>query len=516
MVRSMSKPKQTRNLVKDLIGHLSGAVTGTRDRSLGFVGPGVSPPHPPVHCLRTCLHDDPGQTEARGCPWLRAAAAGRLDAACLKKGRCPRGFRVAGQPIRLNGSPGFLLAIEGASSRRSAADSPHQVLDKLELLSHILEQVGQVLDENEGLADEVLRSYEQLNLIFDFTQQIATLTDTDAIERALLSRLGESLAARTVLAVEPNGDYRCYDVLCGEWVSSGDASVLTEQLTAEIEAVRRSRALSVISTDTARIALGPMTRLDDKVEVVFAVRALDAGEFTAGDMLMIESILSFGGQIISNTEIHERLRRMSFESTRALVAAIDKKDHYTSGHSERVGFLAKLTGRRMGITPNELRILEMSGLLHDVGKIGIPEGILCKTGKLTKQEYDIIKKHPRMGYEILKPIASFGSILDGVLHHHENPDGSGYPDGLSREEIPLFARIIHVVDVFDALTSTRSYRVAFSIEQAYDILRKEAGTKLDAEVAAVFLELLPAFRAEHPEEFAALFSSEREMADATA
>jgi HD-GYP domain-containing protein (c-di-GMP phosphodiesterase class II) len=256
--------------------------------------------------------------------------------------------------------------------------------------------------------------------------------------------------------------------------------------------------------------------MDERVDAVLAIRPPYAGEFTSGDMLMIESLLAFGGQIISNSEIHERLRRMSLESTRALVAAIDKKDHYTSGHSERVGFLARLTGQRMGLAASELQVLEMSALLHDVGKIGIPEGILCKPGRLTKEEYDVIKNHPRMGYEILKPIASFGDVLEGVLHHHENPDGSGYPEGLAGDQIPLYARIIHVVDVFDAVTSTRSYRTAFSLGRSREIICEEAGTRLDAEVVKVFLELLPTLRAEHAEQFGSVFCCEEEVTDAVA
>ncbi|MBU0617706.1 MAG: HD-GYP domain-containing protein [Planctomycetes bacterium] len=499
--------------MKDLISQLSAAVSGASDRTLGVVGPGVSPAHAPAYCLRTCLHDDPGQIQARGCPWLRAAAAGRLDAGCLQDGRCPSGFHVAGRSVRLDGDSAFLLAIEVEARDRAAGDRSGLVLDKLESLSQALEKVGQLVDENEGLAEEVLRGYEQLNLIFDFTQQIASFTDADEIERALLRRLGELLATQTVLVVGPNSTYRCYDVAGGKRISDGDASVLPEQLTIEIEAARASRAIVMHSCASSRIVIGPLMRLDGRIDMVLALRPLDADQFTSGDMLLTESLLTFGGQIISNAEVHERLRHMSLESTRALVAAIDKKDHYTSGHSERVGYLARLIGRRMRVPANELQVLEMSSLLHDVGKIGIPEGILCKPGKLTKEEYDIIKNHPRMGHEILTPIASFGGVLDGVLHHHENPDGSGYPEGLGGDEIPLFARIIHVVDVFDALTSTRSYRVAFSPEQACDILRKEAGTKLDAEVVAVFLDMVSAFQANPPDELADVFYTKREVTD---
>jgi len=187
------------------------------------------------------------------------------------------------------------------------------------------------------------------------------------------------------------------------------------------------------------------------------------------------------------------------------VSAIDQKDHYTSGHSERVGFLAHLTGRGLGLPLSELKVLEWAGLLHDVGKIGIPEDILNKPGRLTEAEFDQIKRHSVMGHEILKPIASLEQVLAGVLYHHETPDGSGYPEGLKGDEISLVARIIRAADVFDALSSARSYRGAYSIEAACEIIRKDAGTKIDAEVAQALLEAIAAFRAARPDEFAAMF-----------
>jgi len=210
-------------------------------------------------------------------------------------------------------------------------------------------------------------------------------------------------------------------------------------------------------------------------------------------------------QLLNNAELHSRLRRMSVETTRALVAAIDKKDHYTCGHSERVGLLARLTGEQLGLPEPELQTLEWAGLLHDVGKIGVPEEVLTKPGRLNDEEWAWIRKHPTMGYEILKPIASFTGVLDAVLYHHENPDGSGYPHGLVGEQIPLFARIVHVVDVFDALSSDRSYRPAFTLEQTVDILTKEAGSKLDRQCVQAFLAALDALRTNDPERFAQLF-----------
>jgi HD-GYP domain-containing protein (c-di-GMP phosphodiesterase class II) len=227
----------------------------------------------------------------------------------------------------------------------------------------------------------------------------------------------------------------------------------------------------------------------------------------------MDSVLAFGGQIISNSELHERLRRMSIEVTRALIAAIDKKDHYTSNHSERGGFLTRLTAQELGVPLEEQQYMEWAGLLHDVGKIGIPEEILCKPGKLTEAEFAIIREHPRMGYEILQPIRSFKHVLDGVLYHHEYPDGSGYPEGLKGEEIPLVARIIHVVDTFDALTSTRAYRKAFTVDRALEMIRAEMGRRIDGPVAEAFFRALDRFRREQPAQFAQLFPERVEQAD---
>jgi HD-GYP domain-containing protein (c-di-GMP phosphodiesterase class II) len=194
-----------------------------------------------------------------------------------------------------------------------------------------------------------------------------------------------------------------------------------------------------------------------------------------------------------------------------LVNAIDQKDNYTYGHSERVGFLAKVTGQSLGLTSKELQKLEWAGLLHDVGKIGIPEHVLNKPGRLTPEEFDLIKEHPGRSYEVLRPVASLEPVLDAVLYHHENPDGTGYPKGLKGEEIPLMARIIHVVDVFDALTSTRSYRGAYDVERAIEIISKDSGTKLDAQIVECFFGAWAILPKSHPEQYRRWFGAAKEM-----
>jgi HD-GYP domain-containing protein (c-di-GMP phosphodiesterase class II) len=150
-------------------------------------------------------------------------------------------------------------------------------------------------------------------------------------------------------------------------------------------------------------------------------------------------------------------------------------------------------------------MLEWSGLLHDVGKLGIPEHILNKPGDLTAEEFEQIKRHPRLGYDVLRPISSLKPVLDAVLFHHEDYDGSGYPEGLSGERIPLLARILHVADIFDALTSTRSYRAGLGVDQALDLLAQKAGRITDPAVTAAFIDAFRHYMRTQPEEFALRF-----------
>ncbi len=146
----------------------------------------------------------------------------------------------------------------------------------------------------------------------------------------------------------------------------------------------------------------------------------------------------------------------------SMAAALDAKDIYTAGHSTRVGNMAYKLGAFLGMTEEELEILHIAGHLHDIGKIGVPDSVLNKRGKLDSSEWELMKKHPRIGYNILSKVKSLDEISNIVLHHHERWDGKGYPDGLCKEEIPMSSRIIAVCDSIDAMRSDRLYRKLIS------------------------------------------------------
>jgi cyclic di-GMP phosphodiesterase len=175
----------------------------------------------------------------------------------------------------------------------------------------------------------------------------------------------------------------------------------------------------------------------------------------------------------------------------ALGNAIDAKDAYTEGHAERVGHYAVAVGRKLGLSYEKLRRLRLGGVLHDIGKIGVPEAILNKPGPLTAEEFEIMKKHPLIGERICAPLKSLREMLPIIRSHHERPNGTGYPDGLSGEEIPVEARIVCLADVYDALATTRSYKRAFTRERCIEILRADTAKGLfDPDVVEAFAAYL--------------------------
>ncbi|TAJ16279.1 MAG: HD-GYP domain-containing protein [Dehalococcoidia bacterium] len=200
------------------------------------------------------------------------------------------------------------------------------------------------------------------------------------------------------------------------------------------------------------------------------------------------------------TDVVEQLRRGHTESIVSLAAALEARDGYTLGHGERVAALAILIGQEMRLSPTRLRALAAGALLHDVGKIGIPDAVLHKPGRLSAEEYSVIQEHPARGDVMLGASFSGSAECLVIRHHHERWDGAGYPDGLAGEAIPLEARIAAVADVYDALRSNRAYRIAWSAEDAVGLIARDAGSHFDPRCAEAFARVVAVWEARYADD----------------
>ncbi|MBX3396248.1 MAG: HD domain-containing protein [Phycisphaerae bacterium] len=233
-------------------------------------------------------------------------------------------------------------------------------------------------------------------------------------------------------------------------------------------------------------------RLDNEVLGSFyAINVIDDGDYTSVDIQLLKAVADRISAALKNQHLYDDLGDLLMGLMYAIVNSVDAKDPYTFGHSERVAYFSRMIAKAAGLSPVDCERVYLAGLLHDVGKIGVPDAILTKPGKLTAQEFELLKKHPEIGERILGHIRQLNDLIPGVLFHHERMDGRGYPRRLSGKDIPLLGRIICLADSFDAMTSNRTYRAALPISVATAEIRRCSGNQFDPELAELFLKLGP-------------------------
>lgn len=241
---------------------------------------------------------------------------------------------------------------------------------------------------------------------------------------------------------------------------------------------------------SGQILLLPIMRAGRPMAAIMAgEKSGDDPQVSSYDIQLLEAAAGFIGAFLDNAALYADQQALFLGTLEALTAAIDAKDRYTCGHSQRVAHLAHQLALATGMSEEDADRVRIAGLVHDVGKIGVPEAVLCKSGKLTDEEFDAIKKHPEMGHRILKDIALLQDVLPGVLYHHERFDGRGYPHKLAAHNIPLMGRIIAIADTFDAMSSTRSYRAAMPRPTVLAELQRSAGTQLDPDLVQLFVRI---------------------------
>ena len=211
------------------------------------------------------------------------------------------------------------------------------------------------------------------------------------------------------------------------------------------------------------------------------------GRLTVNEQKLLYALASQGAIFLANARLEREVRSMFLNIIVSMAGAVDAKDAYTHGHSLRVARMALIVAQEHGLPREELEPLLLSAILHDVGKIGIPDDILKKPGRLNKAEFEIMKGHPIAGAKMLQHISALDNVIPGILHHHEYWNGSGYPHGLAEESIPLQGRIIHIGDAFDAMTTDRIYRTKTDVAGAVSEIRKHAGHQFDPTLVECFM-----------------------------
>ncbi|MFA4015079.1 MAG: hypothetical protein RUDDFDWM_000152 [Candidatus Fervidibacterota bacterium] len=212
--------------------------------------------------------------------------------------------------------------------------------------------------------------------------------------------------------------------------------------------------------------------------------------FGKEDLELLSVLCTQAAAVIANIQLHEKVHKSHLGAIMALARAIEARDPYTKGHSEKVSKYIVEFCEVLEVSVEDREALRVAGLLHDVGKIGIPDSVLLKPGKLTEEEYELIKRHPIISSSIIEQVPFPWDIRRAVYHHHERWDGKGYPSGLKGEEIPFSSRVIAVADTFDALTSDRAYRRAMSGDQALMLIEEVAGSQLDPELSKAFVSMM--------------------------
>jgi putative nucleotidyltransferase with HDIG domain len=276
---------------------------------------------------------------------------------------------------------------------------------------------------------------------------------------------------------------------------------LPETITNELHALSRQAAHSeeaVVRNDSGSLPGGsglvnlaalPIT-VQGGVKGVLLVANKRSGPFTDEDTDLLLAIGNHAGIALENHRLHCQLAESYLSTIAVLADAIEAKDPYTRGHCESVASIAVRVAQKLGWQSDALEHIRYAALLHDIGKIGVPDGILLKPGRLLPEEYQVIQRHTAIGSDLVRRVPSLEPIAATILHHHERIDGSGYPDGLSGEDISLASRIIGVVDAFDAMTTPRPYREPVSPQEALEELRRCSGTQFDEGVVDLITVVL--------------------------
>lgn len=378
------------------------------------------------------------------------------------------------------------------------------------VMQHALDRETAVTD----LAEAMCTSYEELNMLYTLMSEIVVRTHAPDIGQAVVNEAARILDCRRVSLMVLDEQHQRLQVLAalglpeevtraslplvgtiaGQVLFDEDL-LLVNDMAERLDLAGKSRG--TYKTQSFVVVRVPLLARGEPVGVLTATERHDNTEFTSRDRKLIEGLSSLAASALLNCQLHSKINRQMIGTIKAMACAVDAKDEYTHDHSARVADLAVRMADCMGLSdPQQCREIELAGLLHDIGKIGISDGVLGKTSRLTDAEYKVIQQHPRIGARIVQQVQGLDGVAKAILHHHERYDGLGYPAGLKKEEIPAPSRMIAVADSFDALISDRPYRKGIGRQEALHELQQNSGTQLAPDAVEAITRVVEAMQTE--------------------
>ena len=371
-------------------------------------------------------------------------------------------------------------------------------------LKEEIEEVEEIRNDNEDIINDLIlvlvglnkfalnstgvRTKEQLNKLI--VQYACRLMKVESASIMLLNSKGElSITASQGI---PQLIVEKARVKLGEQVSGYVAQTGIALLVKDIEDDTRLKINRKSNTryPSKSFICVPLRKRNELIGVLNVNSNDISKSFSNRDMRLLTILVEQAGFTLENIELYFNLQNFYLEFVQTLLRAIDAKDHDTCEHATRTKDYVAMTAKKLNLPDNILQNIEYAALMHDIGKIGVDESILKKAGTLTKEERKVIEQHPSIGSQIISPVGFLSEVASIVLYHQEWYDGHGYPDGIKGEDIPIGARIISVMDAYDAMTSGRPYRAAIDVSSAVAELKKFAGTQFDPKVVGAFVEVL--------------------------
>lgn len=365
------------------------------------------------------------------------------------------------------------------------------------------EQIAALEEETTELAEEITSTYEEITLLHRLTHRLKLSSSILQLGQESLKWLDEVIQAEGFALQIVSSDDTTHDETAPtqvtRYIERGEVPVDSEGMTQLVEHFGlgidqrplvlnhvMTRACCELFPGISELVMVPLTEGEKLFGWLAVFNHKDGGEFGTVEANLLSTVATILGIHSGNIELYRQQSELMAGIVKALTSAIDAKDPYTCGHSDRVARVAVRLGQELGYDQETLKTVYMAGLLHDVGKIGISDQVLGKTGPLTPEEYEHIKTHVEIGYRILFDLKQLSNVLPLVRHHHEAWDGTGYPHQLAGEDIPELARLAAVADSFDAMSSDRPYRRGMGDDRIDDIFRNGSGKQWDPRVVEAF------------------------------